>query len=162
MAVEKIFIGIDAGKVCGISVWNKAKKKFLSIESCSFWECIKNLEQSKGFYIPINDYDLTVVIEDVTQHHPVFFAQATYKNTEGNHENKIRAVCEQAKRVGTVWDKTELIMEWCVRHEVKLIRRKPTNKSGTKMKADTFRNLTKWQGETNEHSRDSGILVWGI
>jgi hypothetical protein len=159
---KKIFIGIDAGKICGLSVWHKFEKKFLSIESCSFWECIESLERAKKFYIPINDYDLTVVIEDVTQHSPVFFAMTTYKTTKGNHDNKIRAVCEQAKRVGMVWDKTNLIMEWCEKHNVKLIKRKPTRRSGTKMKADTFKNFTKWQGATNEHSRDSAMLIFGM
>ena len=157
---EKVFIGIDAGKVCGVSFWNKAKKCFTSIESYSFWECIEQLEGARKFYIPINDYDLTVVIEDVTQNSPVFFASTTYKTTKGNHESKIRAACEQAKRVGMVWDKTELIIEWCERHKVKIIKARPSSKSGTKMKADTFKNFTKWQGQTNEHGRDAALLVF--
>lgn len=160
--LKKIFIGIDAGKVCGVSVWSKSEKKFLSIESCSFWDCIESLDRARKFYIPINEYDLTVVIEDVTQNSPVFFAMTTYKKTAGGHDNKIRAVGEQAKRVGTVWDKTELIIEWCERNKVKIIRKRPSGKSGTKMKADTFRNFTKWQGATNEHGRDSAMLIIGM
>lgn len=159
---EKIFIGLDAGKVCGISVWNRNKKKFLSIESCSFWECIEKLEQARKFYIPINDYELTVVIEDVTQNPVVFRVAETYKKTKGSHENKISAVCEQAKRVGTVWDKTDLIMEWCERNNVNLKKVRPSKNSFTKLKADSFKNLTKWEGKTNEHERDSGVLVFGI
>ena len=123
---------------------------------------MEKLDEARKFYIPINEYELTVVIEDVTQNSPVFFALTTYKTTKGNHDNKIRAVCEQAKRVGMVWDKTNLIMEWCEKHNVKLIRRKPTSKSGTKMKADTFRNLTKWEGGTNSHMRDSAMLIMGM
>jgi len=159
--MEKIFIGIDAGKLNGISVWNSGKKNFTSIESCSFWECIEKLDSARKFYVIHNDYDLTVVIEDVTQNSPVFACAKTYQTTKGKHENKIAAVAEQAKRVGTVWDKTELIIEWCEKYNVKLIKVRPTKNSRTKMKADTFRNLTKWQGVTNEHSRDSGALVLG-
>jgi hypothetical protein len=145
-----------------MSFWHKAEKRFLSIESCSFWECIEGLEGARKFYIPINDYDLTVVVEDVTQNSPVFFAMTTYKTTKGNHDNKIGAVAEQAKRVGMVWDKTNLIMEWCERHNINLKKVRPSKNSFTKLKSDSFKNLTKWEGKTNEHGRDSACLIFGM
>jgi hypothetical protein len=31
----------------------------------------------------------------------------------------------------------------------------------TKLRADAFRNITRWEGRTNEHERDAAMLVYG-
>jgi hypothetical protein len=32
----------------------------------------------------------------------------------------------------------------------------------TKIKAEAFKRLTGWQGQTNEHSRDAAMMVFGL
>lgn len=32
----------------------------------------------------------------------------------------------------------------------------------TKLKADAFKRMTGWQGQTNEHSRDAAMMVFGV
>lgn len=154
------YIGIDAGQKNGFAIWNSGARQFESIETLSFWDCIEKLTEIKS-RCDRTRQELTVVIEDVTQNPVVFLVASTYQKTAGNHSQKLGAVAEQSRRVGTVWDKTVLIIEWCERYKVKIIRLRPSKKSMTKMKADTFNNMTKWKEKTNEHERDAALLVFG-
>lgn len=158
--LRRIYVGIDAGQKNGLAVWNGGEKKFESIETLSFWDCIEKLIEIKSRCDRAGQ-ELIVAIEDMTQNPVVFLVAITYQKTIGNHNQKLNAVAEQSRRVGTVWDKTILIIEWCERFGIKVIRLRPNKKSMTKMKADAFKNFTKWAGETNEHSRDAGMLVFG-
>jgi len=157
----KLYIGIDCGINTGFSVWDSTNKKFLEICSCTFWESIDKIID----YCTTCEYDVTFVVEDVVAHSTTFGATKTYQNTQGNHNQKIGAVCKQAERVGTVKDKTTLTLEFLELRQqsfpIQIKKVPPTKASGTKLTSEYFANLTKWEKRTNEHGRDSAMLVFG-
>lgn len=144
-----IFIGIDAGVHCGFAVWDGASKCFLEVSTLSFWDCIESLKQNADFWAPNGD-KMTVVIEDVTQNKLTFY----------RHDTTHKGMEKISRNVGGVMAYTSLIMEWCERQGVEMIKSRPGKKSMTKMKAEAFKNLTKWEKKTSEHSRDAALLVF--
>lgn len=164
MTKTKLFIGIDCGINTGFSVWDSTNKKFLEVSCYTFWESIDKIIE----YACYDDslFEITFVVEDVVAHSSTFNATKTYEKTQGNHNQKIGAVCKQAERVGTVKDKTTLTLEFLeLRKEmfpyIQIKKVPPTKASSTKVKHEYFCNLTKWTKQTNEHGRDSAMLVFG-
>ena len=158
--MNNYYIGIDAGNYTGFAVWNSRVKKFRELDTYNFWQAIQRLTEY-GNLINKGEAKVTVVIEDVTQNSPVFFAKKTYSDVVGTHEQKLGAVCMQAQRVGSVKEKTTLIIEFCEMWKIPIIKQRPTKGSLTKMKADKFKDMTGFEGRTSEHSRDSALLVFG-
>lgn len=153
-----IYIGIDPGNKTGFASWDSGKKKFISIQTMNFWNAIAMIDIARGVFRPPN---IHVVIEDCTQNPPVFGIDKTYQMTKGVHSNKLRAVAKHGMNIGTVMEKTSLMIEWLKRNEIPYTAVKPGKKSMTKLKADSFKNITKWEGRTNEHERDAAMLVFG-
>jgi hypothetical protein len=156
---QRIYIGIDAGTHTGFAVWNGTHQKFELVKTYDFWDCILNLGHIVKRILTDHD-EVIIVIEDVTQNKSAYSALKTYSKTEGGHKNKLLAALEHAKRVGTVWDKTKLITEWCQRNKLKMLLIKPTNKTMTKIKSEEFKRITNYDGQTSEHSRDACFLVF--
>ena len=155
----KYYIGIDAGTRTGFAIWNATLQKFTLVKTFDFWDCIKNLGVFVKQYLN-SGHEVSIVIEDVTQNKSAYSAIGTYEKTEGEHENKLLAALEHAKRVGTVWDKTKLITEWCERNKLNIILIKPSSKTMTKIKSHEFQQTTGYQNQTSEHSRDAAFLVY--
>jgi hypothetical protein len=160
----KLYVGIDCGTHTGFSVWDATNKMFLEVGSCTFWQSIDKIMD----YVSMNEmqYDICFIIEDVNAHSSTFNATKTYQSTQGNHNQKIGAVCKQAERVGSVKDKTALTVEFIELRakefsNIEIKKIPPTRASGTKMKSEQFKALTKWDKQTNEHARDSAMLVFG-
>jgi hypothetical protein len=160
----KLYIGIDCGNNTGFAVWHSNKKEFLEIGSCTFWESIDKIIE----YCLLSNilYDIVFIIEDVVAHSSTFGATKTYQSTQGNHNQKIGAVCKQAERVGSVKDKTTLTLEFLERQQklsdnLTIKKIPPTKASGTKVSAEYFNKLTGWDKRSNEHGRDAAMLVFG-
>lgn len=157
--MNNYYIGVDAGNYTGFAVWNSVAKKFRELDTYNFWQTIQRLTEY-GNLMNKGQAMVTVVIEDVTQNSPVFFAEKTYSNTEGEHKQKLGAVCMQAQRVGSVKEKTTLMIEFCEMWKIPIIKQRPTKGSLTKMKADKFKDMTGFEGRTSEHSRDAAMLCF--
>lgn len=149
--IEKILIGIDGGVSNGFAVWSKAQRKLLAIDTLSFWDCIDGLNK---FYDSCTESGavLVVVIEDVGMNRPTFVR----KNTNERMMQKI------SQNVGGVKAYTQLIIEWCQRKGISIIRVRPTKKSATKLSAEAFNKITGWQGKSSSHGRDAAMLVVGL
>jgi hypothetical protein len=50
--------------------------------------------------------------------------------------------------------------EFCEHHNIEFNMVHPKNNK-TKLKAAEFKKITGWSGKSNEHGRDSAMLVWG-
>lgn len=50
--------------------------------------------------------------------------------------------------------------EWLKHHNIPHVAVAPKNNK-TKLSAAQFKTFTKWEGRTNEHSRDAAMLVYG-
>ena len=58
------------------------------------------------------------------------------------------------KRDASIWE------DWCKENGYQAVFVKPMGK-GLKKSAEDFKRITKWQGRTNEHSRDAALIVFG-
>jgi len=139
-----MIIGIDPGVHVGFAVWSRTTKEFEKISTCSFWQCIAELDIMHEAYI-----DITVVIEDVTQNRPTF-----NRGVYGAVQNKI------SQNVGSNKRDCQLIIEWCEERGIKVVRLRPNKNSMTKKSAAYFRQQTGWTKKTSQHGRDAAFLVW--
>lgn len=58
------------------------------------------------------------------------------------------------KRDASIWE------DWCKENGYQAVFVKPMGK-GLKKSAEEFKQITKWKGRTNEHSRDAAMIVYG-
>ena len=58
------------------------------------------------------------------------------------------------KRDASIWE------DWCKENGYQAVFVKPIGK-GLKRSAEDFKRITKWQGRTNENSRDAAMIVYG-
>ena len=69
------------------------------------------------------------------------------------------AALKMARNIGEVDAWCRLIVEHCAELNIVAHGVSPKGK-GAKMDADSFRELTGWQGRTNAHERDSAMVAW--
>lgn len=134
-------VGIDPDvEASGVAFWDVPEKKLVSVGNLSFWELIEKLESvSEG---------VSLVVE----------AGWLIKKSQwrGGHN---KGVSEKiAKNVGRNHQIGLLIVEYCKRRGIPCSIVKPRGK----LKADVFKNITKWPNRTNQDSRDAAMLVFGM
>ena len=157
--LPKVYFGLDMGETTGVAVWFPTSSK-LNSYSFTFIEFLiyffnTILEQT-------NKYNVIVVIEDVAANSPVFKAQEVYNSTKGEFKNKLGAVCKLAERVGAVKEKTKTIISLCEQYHIRVIPKRPTKASMTKLKHEEFVKITGFANRLNEHQRDSVMILWNI
>lgn len=141
----KYWIGIDCGVNTGFTVWNKEQKELALVDSFSIINAINKVEAiAKEFpgqvFVRFEDARLRKWIPR--------------QKTEGAERGR-REGAGSVKRDCSIWE--EFLKENNIPYEAVA----PKNNK-TKLKAEAFRKLTGWTGETNEHSRDAGMLVFGF
>jgi len=147
-----ISIGIDTGTHTGFAVWDNKGKIFLELKSYSIIEAIERF----NFYNFNGDYKIkTVRIEDVRQNKPIF----SYRLADSK---SVRYSLSIAQRVGMVKRDCAIWEELMKNSGVNFQMVRPTKTTMTKLNSQTFKNITKYQERTNEHTRDAGMLVFGL
>lgn len=130
-------IGIDAGVNTGIAVWNKRFNLFGSIETMPIhkaMEIIKRVNEQEKIFVRVED-----------ARKRKWFGKAGREQLQG--AGSIKRDCK-------IWE--DFLTDLNVPFELVA----PKNNS-TKLTAQKFNQLTGWKGETNEHSRDAAMLVFG-
>lgn len=129
-------IGIDPGTKTGIAIWDKQKKAFALIKTCSIVEAMAILAQS--------NHILKVRIEDARQRK--WFGKATNARLQG---------------VGSVKRDCAIWQEFCEYYglEYELVHPKNIN---TKMTSPMFKKITGYEGQTSNHARDAAMMVYGL
>lgn len=154
METKKFIIGIDGGIHTGFAVWDTEEKTFTHISTTNFWDVFNLIEE---FLIHITalcagypQNKIVIYVEDPAQNKPVW-------RRHGMKDHEYQKKCQS---VGGVKRETTLLIEGLriKGYEVKAIR--PQKGSHTKMKADAFKKLTKYEGRTSEHGRDAAMLVF--
>lgn len=135
----KYAIGIDPGKRTGFAVWDIEEKQFKVI---STYEIVEAMEAVRTLHH--DGYPIQVRFEDCRKR--TWFG---------------RAGRERLKGVGSVERDCSIWQEFCELHNIDYLMIHPAS-TITKMPADKFRRYTKYMGRTSEHSRDAGLLVFGI
>jgi len=135
----EILIGIDPGTTTGFAVYDRIREKIVELESGSL------IGIYHGFFLKYTDLGTVKVrIED-----------ARKRKWYGNRSHAKMQGAGSIKRDSKIWE------EICQYHGVDYEMIHPI-KGATKLDAKTFRNITRWEGRTNEHQRDSAMIVYGL
>ena len=138
---KKIYIGIDTGAHTGIAVWSQERKELLQVETLKIHQAMKLVEAH------IEAYGSDKVV--------VRFEDARLRKWYGNSGREKLQGAGSIKRESGIWD--DFLADLGI--EYKAVA--PKNNM-TKLSADQFKRITGWTGRTNEHSRDSAMLIYGI
>lgn len=141
-------IGIDPGiENTGIALWIPAIK-VLHLETLPFWSAIE-LFFDRMHRLP-DTAKIIVVMEAPQANRP------TFDHGQGNASVREKI----SQNVGENKAVAKLYQKWFEAHSIEIILKKPNSRSMTKLSAEAFRNLTKYEGKTNSHTRDAAMLVW--
>lgn len=135
-------IGIDPRRKTGMVVYDRRKKIISTVLTTDFWGAVGLIKKD----YPPSVVFLIVVEVPKTKH--VWQDKATTKGS----------IQRTAFNVGSVCREAELLAEYFIRAGYKVITQHPQGKRS----AGEVKKITKYQGSTNEHTRDAIMLVWGI
>ncbi len=135
------FIGIDTGTKTGFAVWDG--KRFLEIETLKLWQALDRVRRMKE-----QGEDITVVFEDARQR-----KWLPREKSISEYRGKMIGA-GSVKRDAVIWE------EFCIDNGIKFFS-VPPGKGLTKWSAQTFAEVTGWQGRTSNHGRDAALLVYG-
>lgn len=136
-----IYIGIDPDvNKSGVAVWD-SEDKSLELYNLSFWELIEELE---SYIVPI-----TVVIEA---------GWLIKKSNWHGKPNQSKTAGERiSKNVGANHQVGKLLAEYCMANKISFTLVKPKGKANS----EYFKRLTGYKKQTNQETRDAGMLVYG-
>lgn len=143
MKIKKyeFYIGIDTGVNTGFATWSRDSESFVNIETLLIHQAMQRLTN-----LCANDDSykekMFVRVED-----------ARLRKWFGKTKEEVLQGAGSIKRDAKIWE--DFLKELGVDFEMVAPR---DNK--TKMDADLFKKITRWNGKTNEHSRDAAMLVY--
>lgn len=141
---NNIFIGIDPDvEKNGVAYYESLTKK-LELSNLSFFELLDYLE-----FVASQDKPMVVI-------------EAGWLNKSNWHAKKNGSSALNAKigsRTGANHETGKKIVEMCEYLELPYKLVKPTK---TKVNAETFKNITKTIGRTNQEVRDAAMMIWGM
>lgn len=135
----EIVIGIDAGVHTGYAIWNKKTKTLIVAKSLKIHEAmvrVKMLYESNS--------NTLVRVEDARQRK--WFGNAGREKLQG---------AGSVKRDSQIWE------DYLKDLGVDFVMVAPKNNT-TKLNAESFKQITGYQGKTNEHARDAAMLCFGF
>jgi len=132
-------IGVDPGTKTGLGVWNKQKKVFDWLGSCMIHEAMAKIEA----YVNAG-HTVKVFVEDARLRK--WFGKGAAAKMQG---------AGSVKRDASIWE------AWLKDKGIPYEMKHP-GRGMTKMRREIFAQLTKYSGHTNEHSRDAGMMVFGM
>jgi len=144
--MKRYSIGIDPGTKTGVAVYDRHLKKVTRLECLNF---VSALRLIKSEYAVEDVY--AVVIEVSNSNH-------VWKD---NSSLPIRVRLNVALKVGGVAKESELIAAMLMEHGYSVTTQHPSGK-GKSMDHNRFNKLTGWKGKSNEHTRDAGMLCFGV
>lgn len=137
----RYWIGVDPGVNTGVSVWDKKERRLLSVDSMLILEAQKTVlrlwEAAR-----LGNETIHLKIED-----------ARLRTWFGKSGREVWQGAGSIKRDCQVWE--EFLLDTGIPHTWI-----PPKLNRTKLDAPTFKAWTKWTGRTNEHGRDSAMLVF--
>ena len=139
-------IGIDCGVTTGFSVYECPATKLHICESVKIHNA---LDRVKSWWNWHGDTGLLVRIEDAR------LRTWIPKMPDESRERGRREGAGSVKRDAVIWE--DFLTEFAIPFQ--LVAPKDNK---TKLTDDAFRRMTGFQGRTNEHARDSALLVWGF
>jgi len=152
-----ILIGVDPGSITGVCVWNPEREKILDMQSMSHIKFMEWVLTGKEVY------NMVVAIENPNLNQPVFMTREETNIIFGTDPTEkvsaLRILLRRAQNIGMNKQIAKTLMEFMESKGIDFVPIRPFRK---KMDAEQFKNLTKWEGRTNQHNRDAAILVFGL
>jgi hypothetical protein len=132
----KFYIGIDCGVNTGVAVWNSEAQKFIGVGSMKIHEA---MELIKDYVFSM---EVFVRVED-----------ARLRKWFGPRSDAKLQGAGSVKRDAKIWE--DFLVFYNIPFEMV-----PPQFNATKLKAEVFAKITKWERKTNEHARDAAMLVF--
>lgn len=146
------YIGIDAGVTTGFAMWDRKSKKLIQVQSVMIHQAmqmvvdaVRGLEECAAHTKEPPD-TILVRVEDARLRVENFYGKAGPAKLQG---------VGSVKRDAKIWE--DFLTDYKIPFE--LVH--PKNNK-TKVTQEYFKKVTGWQDKTNEHSRDAGMLVFGM
>ena len=153
-AAPALIVGLDPGEQTGVAAYDPTARRLKYCTSLGFWAMVRWFETELG---PIESVDglapgpvLLVVIEDARKL-PIY---GRHRAVRGARRDKL------ARNVGRIDRDTQLWVEYLTMRGYQVVRSVPAA-GDEKWLAETFKQITRWRGRTNQHGRDAARLVWG-
>ena len=131
-------IGIDCGVNTGVAIWNIKSQSFEYIYSCDILEAFYRLEV------------YTVLGKSI-----FYIENPNLRKWYGSNSNQKQQGAGSIKRDYSIWQ------TWFERMNQEYKEVNPKN-IRTKMDSERFKTFTKWDKQTNSHSRDAAMMVFGL
>lgn len=141
------YIGIDTGVNTGIAIWDNRKRSLLQVETMKIHQAMELVRKYKEVAL-VNGTSLIVRVEDARQRK--WFGY----NTPQKDRAKLQGA-GSVKRDASIWE------DYLKDLDVEFQMVAPKN-NATKLTSERFKALTGWKKQTNEHSRDATMLVFGF
>jgi len=136
----RYYIGIDTGTNTGYSLWDAKERRFLVIEALPIHTAMLNIYHMEREYLA----QTFIRVEDARKRR--WFGNSGREQLQG---------AGSIKRDAVIWE--DFLTSIGANFEMVA----PKNNK-TKLTASLFEKLTGWDKRTNEHSRDSAMLVFGL
>lgn len=140
-----ICIGIDTGTETGFAEWDTEKQCFLSVTKLKIHQAMDRVKSINE----LNPGKILVRVEDPRQR--TWFGKIVSREEE---RKKLQGV-GSVKRDASIWD--DFLKDLGVKYEMVAPKQ-----NVTKLSQDRFKSYTGWAKQTNEHSRDAAMLVFGL
>lgn len=137
--MKRYSIGIDPGKKTGFAAYN-IEKDTLDLQTLDFWDVIREMHI---FYNPMTVHEVTVEVP-------------TSKHVWHGKGPNQKSASKVGVNVGGVIREAELLAEGIRRMGFSVRTAHPRGK----VNAAKFKTFTGYQGQTNEHTRDAGLLCF--
>jgi hypothetical protein len=141
----KYYIGIDCGVKTGMCVWSAFDKRIRHISTVKIHQAMAGVK----FWHDGNPKEIFVRVEDARKRTWVPW-QENEKAERGKREG-----AGSVKRDAIIWE--DFLEELGVDFEMVAPK---DNK--TKLTAEAFKAVTRYDGTTSEHARDAAMLVFGM
>jgi len=136
MKKYRYIICIDPGVNTGYAIWDNADKRFIIIDTASIHLVMDVVKKRNGI-------TTLVRVEDARKRK--WFGNAGREKLQG--VGSIKRDCK-------IWE--DFLIELGIKFELVA----PKNNK-TKLSADNFNKLTKWDKRTSQHARDAAMLAYG-
>lgn len=144
-----IYIGIDPGQKTGIAIWDSVNRTLKHGKpTAGFTDAWEIITQH-------NPAACRVVIED-NRKYPVLLKKIT-----GNKKINLQRAAKIGRNIGQVDARVTILEELLLIHGYKYELYDPRVQRTTKIDAAYYARLTGFNGVTNEHQRDAGMMVFG-
>lgn len=136
---RRLFVGIDPGTTTGFGIWDATTQSFTDVTSMGIVAAMLRVDlmHRAGSLVHVTFEDARL---------------RTWFGTKGR---------EALQGAGSIKRDCQVWAEW-LGHVGCAYKSVSPQAKGPKLAAAQFERLTGWTGRTNEHARDSAMLVWGL